>query len=408
MLLKEYITKSFVFDLSRKTDKKLAIIFGHLTYSASKLWNVANYEVEKNGVSIYELEHKLKDNFFARNLHSQSAQAVLQKLQVAWKNTFDRHTKRPRYQPKDGHFPVTWKENGFKVVGHKLRLSLSKQTKDYLKSAHGIESEYVWIELPKTLSLDSVKIQQVELVPYQAFGHISYSLRIIYREPIQDFKDRPQLNEHKVLAIDLGVSNFATCTDGAKSFIIDGRVLLSKLRLVNKKTARLKAVLDRQKLKTSKRLHRLYRYRQNYVNDFVHKASRSIVDYCFKNGIGVIVVGKLNHGIANIDIGSQNNQKLHQMPYGKFLQKLKYKAKTYGIQVIQIDEAYTSQTCSCCGAVDKNNRKHRGLYVCSSCGMVLNADVNGALNILKKVSPSSVAGVGVGALASPVRLRLVS
>ncbi|ODN30591.1 hypothetical protein A4H02_04970 [Fervidobacterium thailandense] len=104
------VTKSFAFDLSRKTHKKLAIIFGHLTYPASKLWNVANYEVETNGVSIYELEHKLKDNFFACNLHSQSAQAVLQKLQVAWKNTFNKHTKRPRYQPKDGHFPVTWKE----------------------------------------------------------------------------------------------------------------------------------------------------------------------------------------------------------------------------------------------------------------------------------------------------------
>ncbi|WP_372590039.1 hypothetical protein U0O82_06830 [Fervidobacterium thailandense] len=73
----EFVTKCFVLDLSSKTDKKLAIIFGHLTYSASKLWNVANYVVEKNGVSIYELEHKLKDNFFARNLHSQSAQVVL-------------------------------------------------------------------------------------------------------------------------------------------------------------------------------------------------------------------------------------------------------------------------------------------------------------------------------------------
>ncbi|WP_206598514.1 hypothetical protein [Fervidobacterium thailandense] len=116
-------------------------------------------------------------------------------------------------------------------------MSLSKQTKDYLKSAHGIESKYVWIELPKTLSLDSVKIQQVELVPYQAFGHISYALRIIYREPIQDLKER------------------------------------------------LKAVPDRQNLRTSKRLHRLYRYRQNYVNNFVHKASRSIVDYCVENGV---------------------------------------------------------------------------------------------------------------------------
>jgi len=77
VFLGQYLTKCFVVELSRKTDRKLAIIFGYLTYSASKLWNVANCEVIENGVSIYELEHKLKDNFFARNLHSQSARAVI-------------------------------------------------------------------------------------------------------------------------------------------------------------------------------------------------------------------------------------------------------------------------------------------------------------------------------------------
>jgi putative transposase len=251
----------------------------------------------------------------------------------------------------------------------------------------------------------------VELVPYQAFGYISYSLRIIYRQPIDVLKEQEEhiyLDSNKFLAIDLGVSNFATCTDGVNSFIIDGKILLSKLRLINKTTAKLKAIIDRQKLKTSKRLHKLYRYKKNYINDFVHKASKKIVEYCLSNGIGTIVIGQLNKGITNIDIGKQNNQKLHQMPYGKFIEKPKYKAKVNGITVIQVNESYTSQTCSKCGTIDKTNRVHRGLYVCSSCGTVLNADVNGALNILKKVSPSSVNGVGVGALANPMRLRLVS
>lgn len=71
-------------------------------------------------------------------------------------------------------------------------------------------------------------------------------------------------------------------------------------------------------------------------------------------------------------------------------------------------ESYTSQTCSRCGTVDKTNRVYRGLYVCKECGVVINADVNGALNILKKVSPNSHKGIGVGVLANPMRLRLVS
>jgi len=153
-------------------------------------------------------------------------------------------------------------------------------------------------------------------------------------------------------------------------------------------------------------LHRLYRYKKNYINDFVHKSSKKIVEYCLSNGIGTIVIGQLNKWITNIDIGKQNNQKLHQMPYGKFIEKLK--AKVNGITVIQVNESYTSQTCSKCGTVDKTNRIHRGLYVCKECGVVINADVNGALNILKKVSPNSRKGIGVGALTSPVRLRLVS
>ncbi|AIY87267.1 MULTISPECIES: RNA-guided endonuclease TnpB family protein [unclassified Thermotoga] len=297
---------------------------------------------------------------------------------------------------------MTWKCDGIKVVDSKLRLSLSKQTREYLKEAHGIESKYIWVALPKDLPLDSVK--QVELVPHHRFGHISYTLHIIYR---QTFDEKPAVDPGKHLAIDLGVLNFATCVSEDGSFIIDGRVLLSKLRLINKRTAHLKSILDRQNIKTSKRLHRLHRYRRNYLNDFVHKASKAIIDYCLENRIGTIVVGKLSHGITEIDIGSINNKKLHQMPYGKFLSKLKYKADQVGIRVIEVDEAYTSQTCSVCGAVDRSSRLHRGLYVCKHCGSVMNADTNGAFNILKKVSPSPKR-VGVGALASPVRLRLVS
>ena len=90
-----------------------------------------------------------------------------------------------------------------------------------------------------------------------------------------------------------------------------------------------------------------------------------------------------------------------------FKQKLKVKCEYYGINYIEVDETYTSQTCSVCGDVSKNNKKHRGLYVCKKCGFVANADVNGALNILKKVAPESVRIGGSGLVNRPVRISVV-
>ncbi|EHP86951.1 transposase, IS605 OrfB family [Methanotorris formicicus Mc-S-70] len=127
------VTRVLTINLTRKLTNEQLIILNHLTYSASKLWNIANYQITQGNIKITELEKKLKNNFWYKNLHSQSAQVVLQKLKIAWINTFKQHTKRPRFQPKDGHFPVKWKKDGFRIIDNKLRLSLSKQTKQYLK-----------------------------------------------------------------------------------------------------------------------------------------------------------------------------------------------------------------------------------------------------------------------------------
>ncbi|MFB0545213.1 MAG: zinc ribbon domain-containing protein, partial [Asgard group archaeon] len=89
-----------------------------------------------------------------------------------------------------------------------------------------------------------------------------------------------------------------------------------------------------------------------------------------------------------------------------FKQKLKSKCEYYGIKYIEIHEAYTSQTCAVCGIVEKNNRKYRGLYVCKNCGIVLNADVNGALNIMKKVVGEFARIPDSGRVNRPVRIRL--
>jgi putative transposase len=133
-----------------------------------------------------------------------------------------------------------------------------------------------------------------------------------------------------------------------------------------------------------------------------------IVDFAVDNKVSRVVIGELNKGISNIDIGDRVNQQLHRIPFGRLVSMITYKAEEKGLTVEQVNEAYTSQKCSNCGVVKKSNRKYRGLYVCSNCGIVLNADVNGALNILKKVShkvaPSPLMGRGSG-LGHPCRVR---
>ncbi|HEY8542280.1 MAG TPA: transposase, partial [Pseudothermotoga sp.] len=326
------------------------IILGHLTYSASKLWNVANYEIIEHGIPLSDLQSKLKDKFWAKNLHSQSAQAVLQKLQIAWINCYKKHTKRPRYQPKDGHFPVRWKQNGIKVIRNRIRLSLSKHTKQYLKDKYSIESDYLWIDLPKNLSLNGV--QEVEIVPHAIYGHITYVIHIIYRKEINQTNKSGQ----NIMAIDFGVSNLATIvTNNLTAKIYDGRVLVSKFRLLAKKKAVLQSTMNKSKHKTSRKLHYLIIKERNYVKDYLHKVSTYIVRQAIEEKVGLIAIGNMSYGIVDMDIGAQNNEKLHQIPFGRLREMIEYKAKEYGIQVITISEAYTSQTCSVCSTVDKNN-----------------------------------------------------
>jgi putative transposase len=133
--------------------------------------------------------------------------------------------------------------------------------------------------------------------------------------------------------------------------------------------------------------------------------STFIIRQAQKERIKTISIGELSKGITNIDIGKRNNEKLHKIPFGKLCSMIGYKAKEVGIDVMLVDESYTSQTCCVCGKVDKSNRKYRGLYVCS-CGNVINADVNGAVNILKRVSPNLTLGRSRGKLDIPVRVRV--
>jgi len=397
------VRRVLVLDITRRLSKEQQIIIGHLSYSAAKLWNVANYAFRNQQLDLYHLKHYLKDNFWYKNLHSQSAQAVIEKLQLAWRNYFKKHTDNPPgFQPKDGHCPVRWKRDGIRIIGNKLRLSLSKQTRKYLKEAHGIESRYLWLELSKIPALGAV--QEVEIVPKKIYGHWRYFLHIVYRKEVSK-----QAAGTKTMAIDLGVSNLATVVIEGESepYIFDGRILVSRLRWFAKRRSKFQSVLAKQGYKHSKKLYRLVVKEHAYIKDYIHTISRWIVELAKRRGVGKIVIGDMYKGIVKMDIGTQNNEKLHRIPFGKLVRMIAYKAQEYGIEVESVDEAYTSQTCSICGTKDKSSRKHRGLYVCKHCDSVLNADVNGARNILFRVVPSAPEKHRDSGLGHPRRIRVL-
>jgi len=254
---------------------------------------VANYQIIQGNIKLSELEKKLKDNFWYKNLHSQSAQAVLQKLKIAWINFFKQHTKRPRFQSKDGHFPVKWKKDGFRIIDNMLRLSLSKQTRQYLKEKYGIESKYLWVGLPKALPLDAMQVKEVEIVPHDIYGQRFYALHLIYKKEVNPVIQ----SDDKVMAIDLGVRNLATVViEGEKQpLIFDGRILLSKLRWFAKEIARIKSIISEQGLKNCKRLARLVIKERNYVKDYIHKISRWIVGLAKEKEVLRIVIGDLKN-----------------------------------------------------------------------------------------------------------------
>ncbi|MHA1745847.1 MAG: RNA-guided endonuclease InsQ/TnpB family protein [Promethearchaeota archaeon] len=194
---------------------------------------------------------------------------------------------------------------------------------------------------------------------------------------------------------------------GSSPLIIKGGVVKSVNQYYNKQLARYKSVAKRcNDTNTTTRIQRLHRKRNNKIRDFFHKTSRMVITHCIAQNIGTIVIGYNAGWKQKINIGRRNNQNFVSVPFLALVSQIEYKAEMVGIQVIRTTEEYTSQTCSGCGVIKKSNRKYRGLYVCSDCDSVINADVNASKNILHKGVPQSIRIGDRGCLNHPVVLKI--
>ena len=215
-------------------------------------------------------------------------------------------------------------------------------------------------------------------------------LEFIYTVDIEVRK----LENQNIAAIDLGLDNFVTMVNniGEKPVIINGKGLKSCNQYYNKKIAELKSKLDTQynDKRYSHKLYSITNKRNDKIDYFMHKASNFIVSYCKQNNISTLVIGKNDGWKQEINIGKVNNQNFVQIPYLSLISKLTYKCEQSEISLILTEESYTSGTSFLDNEqpkkefYNKSRRIKRGLFKSNS-GKLINADVNAAYQIMKKV-----------------------
>jgi len=247
------------------------------------------------------------------------------------------------------------------------------------------------LTLPKTTIQVHTKVEKKDLKEVRVIpqGSKYFKIEVIYSKEMQDLN----LDKENVVGIDVGVNNLMAITSNqASSFscLINGKPLKSINQFYNKRSSELKSTLKIiNNLDWSKSLWSLNFRRKNKVDDYLHKASRKLIQLCTEFNIGRIVVGHNKLWKQEVNLGSNTNQNFVQIPFNRLIQMISYKAEEVGIQVDLVEESYTSKIDHLANESMENHevylgkRTKRGLFK-SSTGLKLNADINGALGMLRK------------------------
>ena len=299
-------------------------------------------------------------------------------------SNYDKSIRIPRYLNKEGRYITVFpKEAVSKVYLRKGIIRLSKLP----------------IEIP-------TKVTESNLVELRVLPRNNHHvIEVVYKVEQKE----PKSDNGRYASIDLGLDNLATVSSNVvKPFIINGRPLKSINQYYNKEKARLQAHLKGNK-KTSKRIKSITNIRNNKVKDYLHKSSRRIVNFLVSNNISTLVIGYNEEWKQNINLGRTNNQAFTNIPFCTFINQLDYKCKLEGINVILTEESYTSK----CSFLDGESleehenylgkRIKRGLFK-SAKGKLINADLNGSLNILRKVVGDF--SYPIEACSTPLRVTL--
>ena len=404
-------------------------IIREIKWHCSKVYNTFNFEIREGKVDVSKIKRVNEDggkiyksyregNWHSKYLHSHTLQQIIlncirdHKSYLALKEMYEEGNEDIKEEPQmpgyknKGRIQITFTKQAIRIDGRKIKLSISKEMQKKLK----VKSLNFLIpkRLEKLINLESIKmikIGKVEEGKCKTF--------IIYEK-----EEKAIAVSGNVMSIDLGMDNLATCTNmnNSNTLIIGGERIKSKIGYINKEISRLQGIqmkmTGNKNFKNTKKINKLYEQMRNYSNTYMHKASRMIINYALENGCGTIVIGD----IKNIKQKMKNNKRFVEMPIQNLVKKIEYKAKLEAIEVEKITEEYTSGVSS----IDKEeiNKKcynkarriKRGLFKTNS-GRIINADINGSLNILRKYikeifSPNLEIAMDIGREQRPLKKRV--
>lgn len=374
-----------------------------ICFQSKNLYNLANYYVRqefinnKRWIRYNELDKLLKNKKEYKLLIASTSQQILRQLDNNWnlffrqikdwsknKDKYSGKPKLPKYKDKiKGKNIVIFTDQQCKIKNKTINLPYIRNENMLnltLKEKNKIANNKPIIKTKVN------RLQQVRIIPKSN----CYIIEVVYKNEIKNL----QLDKNNILGIDLGLNNLATCVNnqGLQPFVINGKIIKSYNQYYNKKLAKLKSLLFKNQY-TSNKIQNLTLKRNNKIKDYMHKSSKYIIDYCIQNNIGTIVIGKNKDWKKEINLGKRNNQNFVSIPFNQLIQMIQYKAEEVGIQVIITEESYTSK-CSfldneiLCGHENYlGKRIYRGLFR-SNKNVLINADCNGAYNIIRKVFPN--------------------
>jgi putative transposase len=363
--------------------------FDQQCFLSKNLFNLANYEMRqhffatKSLLTFTALYHKVsKTDAYYSMPNTKVAKQIIRRIHKAWVGYKAAH--------KD------WKKNPHKYLGEPRLPKYKHKTKgryilvfpDETVSKPYLRKGIVKLTpCPVEIKTGLYKVDEVRVIPRSG----CYVVEVVYEQ-----EELPKTTVGAVAGIDLGLVNLCTLTTnqlGVRPLLIKGGALKAINTYYNKQKAKLQSALElRQKTKTSHRLSALTHKRNCRIDNYLHTASKRVIDWCLANQINQIIIGKNEGWKQSINIGKKNNQQFVNVPHAKLIDQIVYKATLIGIGVVTTEESYTSQASFLHfdpipkygekKPVFSGKRVCRGLYK-SELG-ILNADVNGSYNIIRK------------------------